>query len=438
VVVPRGLNAAGEAVCEAVAALGPGPLVVALSGGADSAVVAWACATTRPAGSVSAVYVDHGWPDSARLRMAAEEIASKVGLPLEVIAVEQPPGPSPEGRARSARLAALAAAAGKARIVTGHHADDSAETVVGNLLRGAGLTGLSGIAMARDPFLRPLIGFRRRQIRKLAEELDLPFFDDPSNADTTLTRNLIRNEILPELDRHVAGDPVDVIARSARHLAAADDFLADLADPVPVGFDGEAWLLPTAPLTTLPAVLAERAVRDALRAAHPPYPGSTREVDAVLAVAAGQAPRTDLADGLVVEHEGPYVAVYSPLSADIPDAVQLDIPGSVVFGKHRLLTRRTVDGSKARLSNDWCRLHLAGEALVVRSPQAGDRIDIGAGTKTVADALGEAAVPRRKRSAWPVIESRGRIAWLAGVRVAAWARTESSAGLWVECERQDT
>ena len=125
------------------------------------------------------------------------------------------PGPSPEGAAREVRLAALAESAGSARVVMGHHADDAAETVVGNLLRGAGATGLAGITPERLPFVRPLIGFRRQNLRELAEHLGLPFLDDPSNEDRQIRRNLIRHEILPELDSHIEGELVEIVGRSA-------------------------------------------------------------------------------------------------------------------------------------------------------------------------------------------------------------------------------
>ena len=73
----------------------------------------------------------------------------------------------------------------------------------------------------------------------------------------------------------------------------------------------------------------------------------------------------------------------------------------------------------------------------MRAAAAGDRIDIGTGSKKVADALNEAGIPLRKRPAWPVVECRGRIAWVVGVRVASWARVETSLSTWIEFERQE-
>ncbi len=434
--VPGGLSQLGEAVCGAVAAIDSGPIVIALSGGPDSAVAAWACVATRS--TVRAIHVDQGWEASGDLRKAAIAVAEHLELPIEIVTVQPAAGPSPEGTAREARLGALADAAKGDPIVTGHHADDAVETVIGNLLRGAGANGLSGIAPERFPFVRPLLGFRRRALRELAEDLELPFMDDPANQDRKMRRNLIRHEIMPELDRRIDGDLVDIVGRSARHLAADDAYLDGVAPSALVSEDGPAVLLAVAPLMTTPTVLAKRAIRTALRYAHPPYPGTSREVDAVLAVAGGRQRRSDLSEGLIAEMEGPHVAIYRPTDIAPPGPVDLAVPGEAPFGTHVITAREVTTGRRAHLSHDWCRLSLPAEQLTVRGPIAGDQIDIESGTKAVADALREAGIPFRKRSAWPVIESRGRIVWVAGVRVAAWARVELPTDTWIELERRTT
>lgn len=436
--VSGGLNHLEEQVCSAVAELAPGPLVVALSGGADSAVVAWACVATRPSGSIRAIHVDHGWEGSPLLRQAAVAIADRLNLPLEVVAVTPRPGASREGAARIARLGALVEAAKGQRVVFGHHADDAAETVIGNLLRGAGLTGLSGIAPDRAPFVRPLLGLRRSALRRLAEELELPFADDPSNADTSMRRNLIRHEILPWLDRHITGDLVEILARSSEHLATADGYLEEMAPALAVRPDEDAMLVAVAPLLSVPEVLAAQAVRRVLRTVHPPYPGTSREVAAVLAVVRGDQPRDDLVEGLIVEREGPYVAFYHPRTNTPPDPHLLPVPGEVTFGSHLITAEPAEASDKLHMSHDRCRVSLGEPDLLVRAAKPGDVIDIGGGSKAVSDALNEAVVPVRKRPAWPVVEHRGTIIWVAGVRVAPSARSEAPKGAWIELERRNT
>jgi len=434
--VPGELTPTAVAACAAVAELNDGPLVVALSGGADSAVAAWACAVSRPPGSVRAVHINHGWPASNDLQEAAEAIADRLGLPLQVITVEPPTAASPEAAAREVRLLALANTAAGGLVVMGHHADDAAETTVGNLLRGAGATGLAGIAPRRGPFVRPFLELRRAALRRVADDLRLPYVDDPSNENRKLRRNLIRHEIMPELDRHLPGDLVDVVVRSAQHLAAEDAYLDDVAVGDIISADANVTLLAVPPLVTMPAVLAKRAIRMALRRVHPPYPGTSREVDAVMAVTMGTASRRDLTDGLVAEREGPYVSIHRPVEVHVDEPIALTVPGRVQFGGHLIRAVAAPSGQKARMSPDWCRLALPSGQLRVRAAVSGDRVDIGTGSKKVADALNEAGIPLRKRPAWPVVESRGRIAWVAGVRVASWARVETPLSTWVELERQ--
>ena len=434
-VVSGGLNQLSKSLLGAVASIEPGPIAVALSGGPDSAIAAWACVEARPAGSVRAVHVDHGWEASARLAEAARAIADQLGISLEIVSITVDPGPSPEGTARIARLQALDGLAGGAWIVTGHHADDSAETMLLNLFRGAGLTGMAGIPEARDRFVRPLLHFRSAQLRQLAEAVGLPFIDDPANQDLGLRRNLVRHRVLPDLVGHLGSDVVENLNRAGAHLAAADGFLEEITPPLVIREDEGALLLPIAPLVTAPDELAARMVRAALRRINPPYPGTSRQVRAVLDVARRSVTRADLSAGWVAAEEGAYVAVYRQVP-DVPAPLPLPIPGSVTFGEHLITAQVVGHGRTGHLSHDRTRVAIPSD-LVIRAPLPGDRIELEGGTKTVADALGEAAVPRRKRSAWPVVESRARIAWVPGVRVASWARRHSGDGdNWVELERR--
>lgn len=433
--VSGGLNQLAESLIAAAGSIEDGPVAVALSGGPDSAIAAWACVEARPAGSVRAIHVDHGWEASPQLCKAAQAIADQLDLPLEVVPISIPHGASPEGIARNARLAALAATVGPNRVVTGHHADDSAETILLNLFRGAGLTGLAGIPEERGRFVRPLLQFRGAELRKLADALGLPFMDDPANYDVSLRRNLIRHRVLPDLTGLLGTGLVDNLGRASTHLAAADDYLETITPVLAIREDEDALLVPIAPLATAPQVLAARMVRAVLRRVNPPYPGTSREVAAVLDVAHRSAVRADLSSDWIAEQEGAYVAIYRPTAASPPGPLLLPIPGSIDFGRHTISARLVDGGRRGHLSYDRARLAVPGD-LVVRAALPGDRIEISGGSKALADAFGEAAVPRRKRPAWPVVESRARIAWIPGVRLATWARQRSADDVWVELERR--
>lgn len=402
-----------------------GKYLVALSGGADSAVAAWATIETAGPGSCRLIHIDHGWPDSSLMEAAARAVADRLGLPLRVMRVEVAAAASREGQARKARLAALESVAGDDEwIVSGHQRDDAAETVLGNLTRGAGAAGLAGMGAVRDRYVRPLLEVSRDTIRRLAREIELPFVDDPANEDPRHRRVAIRHHVIPAMEKVLGGDVPSALVRAGRHLAADDDELERHAAQIPITASGGAVLIPAPVLTTVPIPVAARAVRRALRLARPPYPGTADEVEAVLAVAAG-GPTVSLSADYLATREGPMVAVVPAAVPSPPNPVALPIPGRVDFGTGHAMAAVAADRlprvrplGSARAVVD---LERVGPRLVVRVAEPGERIDIGSGSKLVRDAMAEADIAVRRRSTWPVVEAHGRIVWVAGVRVAAWA-----------------
>ena len=182
-------------------------------------------------------------------------------------------------------------------------------------------------------------------------------------------------------------------------------------------------MAPAAVLATLPAPLAARAARRLLRSAHPPYPGTGRDVAAIVEVANGERSRATLTGGLQVVREGPLVAVGEVVGPQIPDPVELDEGATVDFGPWRL-SRRPVTGIvPVRLGRFSVITGLAGR-LLVRSSAEGERIDIGGGSKLVRDAMAEAGIAPRLRSAWPVVSAAAKIVWVPGARLAPAARLE--------------
>jgi tRNA(Ile)-lysidine synthase len=236
--------------------------------------------------AVTAVHIDHGLrPDSASDAEVVKVGAARFGAAFRCERVDIAPGPNLEARAREVRNAALPSDA-----LLAHTMDDNAETVLLNLLRGAGLEGLAGIR----PDRRPLLALRRAETRRLCMELDLQVVDDPMNKDPRFRRNRVRHELLPLLDDIAERDVVGVIARQAALLREAADELDAMAggiDPT----DARA-------VAAAPPVLARQALRSWLRAcsseAHPP---DAAAVDRVLAVAAGSTKATEIAEGWRVE-----------------------------------------------------------------------------------------------------------------------------------------
>jgi tRNA(Ile)-lysidine synthase len=256
------------------------PVTAAVSGGADS--LALLVLAVAAGCRVTAVHVDHGLrPGSAAEADVVRDAAAGLGAGFRAEAVTVAPGPNLEARARAARRSVLPADA-----ATGHTLDDRAETVLLNLLRGAGATGLAAL---RPGPRHPLLALRRAETHALCRAEGLVPVVDPSNDDPRHLRNRVRHEVLPLLAEVAGRDLAPVLARQADLLA--DD--ADLVDAL------GALLDPTdaRALAEAPAPLARAALRAWLRPAGAGHPPSAAAVERVRAVAAGQAVATELPGG---------------------------------------------------------------------------------------------------------------------------------------------
>jgi tRNA(Ile)-lysidine synthase len=282
-------------------------VLAAVSGGADSLALAAALAfESRSAGvPVGAVTVDHGLqPGSAQRAERTAELLRGLGLdPVLVRRVSVGADGGPEGAARAARYAALAAAATDlgARVALGHTLDDQAETVLLGLGRGSGPRSVAGMVAERTTdgvrWWRPLLGVRRATAREACADQGLPVWDDPWNADPAYTRARLRGEVLPLMEEVLGGGVAPALARTADLLREDLDALDELAAaqlPRLVGADG----LTTSELAGLPAALRRRVLRGWLRGAGVPDVQAVhlRAVEALVTAWRGQG-RVDLPGG---------------------------------------------------------------------------------------------------------------------------------------------
>ncbi|MFV0430311.1 MAG: tRNA lysidine(34) synthetase TilS [Arachnia sp.] len=226
------LGPAAFEVARAVAAVMPsGEVIVGCSGGADSLALALGAqwAAPRCDAQVLAVVIDHGLqPASAQTaRRVVEQLRSR-GISAQVrrVHVDAASADGPEAAARDARLAELGGDG--LPVLLGHSLDDQAETVLLGLLRGSGTRSLAGMAAARGPFLRPLLGVRRATLRDACHQWGLEVWDDPHNQDPRFARVRAR--------RHLAGmaaelgrDLAPALARTATLARADADLLDELA-----------------------------------------------------------------------------------------------------------------------------------------------------------------------------------------------------------------
>ena len=253
----------------------------AVSGGADSMTllvlaVAAGC-------SVMAVHVDHGLRSGSESEAEiVSAAAARFGATFHSETIDVPLGPNLEARAREARYAVL-----PDDVMTGHTADDQAETMLINLMRGASTTGLA--AMRPGP-RRPILALRRSSTVRFCHAQGITVVDDPSNCDPAFLRNRVRHELLPLMDEVAQRNLVPVLTRQAGLLRDDGDLLDHLAEAID----------PTSAkqLAAAPVPLARRAVRRWLTTDHPP---DAATVERVLRVAGGQASGCDVGGGRRVE-----------------------------------------------------------------------------------------------------------------------------------------
>jgi tRNA(Ile)-lysidine synthase len=292
---------------------GDRPVLVACSGGADSLALAAALAFEGPRAGVpvGAVTVDHGLqPGSADRAARTAELLHHLGLdPVHVVQVSVGRDGGPEGAARGARYAALAAAGPGRRIALGHTLDDQAETVLLGLGRGSGPRSVAGMVEHREDdggaWWRPLLGIRRTTTRAACAAQELPVWDDPWNTDPAYPRVRLRTEVLPLLEEVLGGGVAPALARTAALLRADLDALDGLAAAESGRLDTGGGL-PATELGALPDALRLRVLRAWLRDGAVPDLQAVHltAVDALLTRWHGQGPVTLPGGAAVVRASG--------------------------------------------------------------------------------------------------------------------------------------
>jgi tRNA(Ile)-lysidine synthase len=246
-------------------------LLVAVSGGPDSTallLMAAEWAKRRGRTRIEAATVDHGLrPESAEEAKTVAALCARLGVAHRILQwTGAKPSSRLQERAREARyrlLADHAKAIGADALLTAHHADDQAETVLFRLLRGSGVAGLRGIELTtkRDgmTIVRPLVGLRKRELIAFAEARRAPFVDDPSNADPRFARTRLR-ALLARLGEE--GLEAEALDRLARRAGETEQALAHLTAEVEARLGQEeaidARALYAAPIAIVQRILARR------------------------------------------------------------------------------------------------------------------------------------------------------------------------------------
>jgi len=412
------------------------PVLLALSGGADSVYLLHVLANARPAPALRVCHVDHGLRGAESRADAdfCERLCARLGVSFECVRVElEAEAPGLEERARRARyraLAAVARARGARVLLTAHHQDDRLETLLLRWLRGTHPAGWDGLrtrlvleaqldaalesepvgettAARPDPLvvLRPLLALRRAEIRARLASAGLEWREDSSNRDLARARNRVRHGLVPLVEAALGSGAREGLLEFAANAAALESELALRTAPLAwqraayaVGEHGSRMgVLPRAALMSLPQPLARRALARLVRERSGSAPGA-RLLALILAdLARGRSLRRSLPGGYTLWLRAHEVLLLPPRAArrGAPQAwlpfaelagrlalppgfsAPLGIPGEVALPDgERISARLAPPRSSTSLPRSQVAVELDAEgldALTVRWPRSGDR-----------------------------------------------------------------
>lgn len=423
-------------LCE-LGASGPGDgLVVAVSGGVDSLVLLHLLRfrSELPPSDLVAAHLDHG------MRPESADDASWIRGLLRAWNVEGrfhglSRVPTNEEEARVARydfLREVREQTGATWILTAHHADDQAETVLFRVLRGTGLRGLRGIPAKRGSgIVRPLLPFWKEEIRSYARRVGLrPRFDE-SNEDLRFARNVLRHDVLPGVEERVAPGARRALVRLARlarrEEAAWESLAPDLLDSVTVSAEGppgdkegRVVLDRSAFLAFHPAVRA-RLLRRLLRDRGVRLDESGTRAALAFTSESVSGARWSLPGDLVLTREFDRLVVAPATEEEAPDVplrVASPEPGRGGF----TVGGRAFEGRWGRdrtTGATWTETFSRSDLLFpirFRGWSPGDRIRLPVGSRKLKKIFGEERVPVRDRHRWPLVaDAEERVLWIPGL-----------------------
>ena len=425
-------------------------VVVGVSGGPDSVALLHILNSLKDIYKMGlhAAHLEHGirGEESIEDMRFVESLCEELSIALST-KQEKAPGiaqatkQSLEATARKLRYAffeEVMKATGSNKIATGHNANDQAETLLLNLLRGSGIAGLSGIRPAQeDKIVRPLIETTRHEVETYLKDKQIAFRVDSSNLDGRYERNRVRQVLVPLIEREFNPGIIDSLARTASVFSIMDEYLRTQVEELMKASshteDGRATIdLET--FREVPQALQLFTLYRILRSLEGDEQVVSFDVlNAVLnlGLRSKSGSRVDIGSGLVALREFDKLVVGRDLALVERYDIQLSIPGSTRVKAAdctfvtEVLNQRPGTGEVYRSGDaayfDFGRLELP---LAARSWREGDRfIPFGlSGTKKVHDIFIDEKVSVSQRSKIPIICDGDGIIWIAGVRRAERAR----------------
>jgi tRNA(Ile)-lysidine synthase len=407
-------------------------VIVALSGGPDSTALLHLLSdlATDLNLRLEAAHFDH------RVRAGSEndasralDLAADAGVPCHVGRPRVPPKVSQASlrRARYRWLEAVVRNRRADRLAVGHHADDQAETVLFRMMRGTDLRGLAGVPARRGLIVRPLLPFRRSELRRYVEGLGVQWIDDPSNKDRRWARVRLRTEAIPALES-VAPETVRHLVELARASTRAYDLSERAAAAllleakVPSVRPGRVELCRYRITCGGPELLAI-VLRTLARAQGVALTSGGTRAGVEFISEGGSGGRVMIGGGLQVSREFDRIVIAREAACVPADELLVHERvggGRMRIGERALAVRwRPVSGGAPLPERIAVTVPPGHYPLMFRGWRDGDRIRLAGGTRKLKKLFGDRRIPVSERARLPVLADRlGNILWVEGLATA--------------------
>ncbi len=414
------MNLTAELLAERLESLGAVPkkrLIVAFSGGLDSSVLLHLLSTMDSDADLVAVHINHGLHPAADSWQAhCESVcqALRIRFIARSVDVDASNGLGVEAAAREARYSAFRAMVEPGDcLLSAHHRDDQAETLLLNLMRSSGPLGLSAILPVREfgagHLCRPLLGESRETLLEYARQHELSWVEDPSNLDTEFDRNFLRQMVLPTFEARWP-DVASRLSRSSKLMAEASDLLDALAAIDLEQGGGQAERLSVDALQALDDARRRNLLRYCMRSVGLSFPGRKRLAtinDCVLEAKPDASPLVEWPGGEARRYRG-YLYLM-PAQPETPES-SISIPGDAdhVPAGPGLGTLRFTHSDGPGISPELLR-----NGLEIRFRQGGESLQTGDMTRRLKKLLQDAGVVPWMRDRIPLLYSGERLVAVA-------------------------
>jgi len=417
-------------------------VVVGVSGGADSIALLMFLNDIREEKNLTlfVVHVNHGirGVEAKKDEDFVENICKtlKISYKAEKVSVSDISkefGITEEEAGRKARYSAFFRALKEnnaTKIAVAHNLNDQSETVLMYLCRGSGLTGLRGIPPVRDEIIRPLINCRRDEIEKWLQEREQEYCVDSTNLETEYTRNKIRNNILPYIEKEINGNAIKNIVQTADLIKEEDDYIETEAkkayEYIFVKKDDKSIYLHIPKMKELPKVIQRRALRIGFKELNKNIKDLTfKHIVSCLALMSGETGKyLRLGENIGVIKEYEYLKLTKNVETDSEEySYTLNEEETVYIKEAGCYVKISRKREKNELNSqfvytkeiDYDKIN---DVLKVRNRRKADTISINknGGSKKLKDFFIDEKIPRETRQKVPLIAIGNEIIWIANYR----------------------